>query len=221
MAVWTATLAASGAQSPPPQSPPPMSTLPLRLTGVIFDEGQTERSTCLIQCLAEPERRGVFAVGQPACDVAEVREIRQGAVVIRNISTGRLELLTFPEAAAAPRPEAPSGREPGPVVLQAESVRGALANLSDLLSSAVAVPRYRQTEGGQVIEGFEVTQVQPSGPAARLGLRNGDVILEVNGQVLDGMATVLRLFSDLQATPRVTLTVVREERRVTVAFDTK
>ena len=221
MAVWTATLAASGAQSPRPQSPPPLSTLPLRLTGVIFDEGQTERSTCLIQCLAEPERRGVFAVGQPACDVAEVREIRQGAVVIRNISTGRLELLTFPEAAAAPRPEAPSGREPGPVVLQAESVRGALANLSDLLSSAVAVPRYRQTEGGQVIEGFEVTQVQPSGPAARLGLRNGDVILEVNGQVLDGMATVLRLFSDLQATPRVTLTVVREERRVTVAFDTK
>jgi hypothetical protein len=35
------------------------------------------------------------------------------------------------------------------------------------------------------------------------------------------MATVLRLFSDLQATPRVTLTVVREGRRVTVAVDTQ
>jgi hypothetical protein len=35
------------------------------------------------------------------------------------------------------------------------------------------------------------------------------------------MATVLRLFSDLQATPRVTLTILREGRRMTVAFDTK
>jgi type II secretory pathway component PulC len=225
LVVWAATLTANGAQSPPPQPPPPMSALPLRLTGIIFDEGRTERSACLIQCLAQPERRGMIAVGQSVCDVAEVSEIREGAVLIRNLSTGRLELLTFQDATRAVtaplQPEAPSPPEPDPVVLPAESVRAALANLPELLSSAVAVPRYRQTDGARAIEGFEVTQVQPSGPAERLGLRAGDVILDVNGQVLDGMPTVMRLFGELQATPRVTLTVVRDGRRVKVTFDAK
>ncbi|MCK7510122.1 MAG: PDZ domain-containing protein [Desulfobacterales bacterium] len=44
-----------------------------------------------------------------------------------------------------------------------------------------------------MIDGFTVTQVKPSGAAERLGLRTGDVILDVNGQVLDGMPTVMRL----------------------------
>ena len=103
-----------------------------------------------------------------------------------------------------------------------EAVQAAIANLPELLSSAFAVPRYRDVEGGQrVIDGFVVTQVKPSGAAERLGLRNGDVILDVNGQILDGMPTVMRLFGQLQATPQVTITVLRDGRRMNVVFNTK
>jgi S1-C subfamily serine protease len=106
--------------------------------------------------------------------------------------------------------------------LPTEAVQTAIANLPELLSSAFAVPRYRDVEGGQrVIDGFVVTQVKPSGTAERLGLRNGDVILDVNGQVLDGMPTVMRLFGQLQATPQVTITVLRDGRRMSVVFNTK
>jgi general secretion pathway protein C len=210
---------------------PPQSALPLRLTGIVFDQDRPQRSVCLIQCLAPGERKGVFAVGDLPCDIAEVKEVRQGSVVIRNVAADRLELLVLPEVARAATLPArvdesstavASRDEPAPIVVTRESVRAVLANLPELLVSARAVPRYRDGAGGQrVVEGFEVTEVTPSGMAERLGLRSGDLLVDVNGQVLDGMPTVLRLFGELQSIPKVTLTLLRDGKRLTVAFDTK
>ena len=160
-----------------------------------------------------------------------IREILSDAVVVENLEAKRLERLTFPGATPAsvtPPPaaesvvEAEPAPEPVQVAVPREAVQAAIANLPELLSSAFAVPRYREIEGGQrVIDGFTVTQVKPSGAAERLGLRSGDIILDVNGQVLDGMPTVMRLFSQLQATPQVTVTVLRDGRRMNVVFNTK
>ena len=233
LAASAVALAAAGASAPPSQAPLPPSALPLQLTGVLFDQAQPARSACLIRCSAQPGRQGIFLMGERACDVAEIREVRPNAVVIEKLQARRLELLAFPDTApravtpstveapiydAGPPPE----QEPVQVALPRESVQAAIANLSELLSSALAVPRYRQSEGGeQVIDGFLVTQVRPSGTADRLGLRRGDIILDVNGQVLDGMATVMRLFGELQATPQVTITVLRDGQRMSVVFNTK
>ena len=155
-------------------------------------------------------------MGERACDLAEVREILKDAVVVENLEAKRLERLRSrawrpwrpPPPVAHPVQDSAPPPDPIQVALPRESVQAAVANLPELLSSAFAVPRFRESDGGQqVIDGFVVTQVKPSGTAERLGLRSGDVILDVNGQVLDGMPTVMRLFSQLQATPQVTITV--------------
>jgi type II secretory pathway component PulC len=231
LAASAVVLIAAGGPAPLSQAPLPPTALPLRLTGVLFDEGRPSTSACLIRCIAQPRRQGIFTVGERACDVAEVREVRQDTVVIENLEAKKLELLAFPAVmppfavpppAAEPVQEAAPPPEPVQVALPRESVQAAIANLPELLSSAFAVPRYREDEGGQrVIDGFVVTQVRPSGAAERLGLRTGDVILDVNGQTLDGMPTVMRLFGELQAAPRVTVTVLRDGRRMSVVFSTK
>jgi type II secretory pathway component PulC len=222
---------AAGVQAPAAPGPFQPSALPLQLTGILFDQNDPARSACLIRCIAHPPRQGIVFVGERACDVAEVREVRQGTVIIENLEARRLELLAFPVVtlravtsplAAEPAHDAAPSPEPIQVDLPRESVQAAIANLPDLLNSAFAVPRYRDAEGGQrVIDGFLVTQVKPSGTAERLGLRSGDVILDVNGQVLDGMPTVMRLFGQLQAAPKVTVTVLRDGRRMSVVFSTK
>ena len=231
LAALAVVLSAASAPGLSSQAPLAPSVLPLRLTGILFDQGQPAKSACLIRCVAQPGRQGIFSIGDCVCDVAEVREVRQDAVVIENLEAKTLELLTFPRvtppAAAPPRPAEPvpdsaPPPEPMQIALPTEAVQTAIANLPELLSSAFAVPRYRDGEGGQrVIDGFVVTQVKPSGAAERLGLRNGDVILDVNGQVLDGMPTVMRLFGKLQSTPQVTITVLRDGRRMNVVFNTK
>jgi type II secretory pathway component PulC len=201
------------------------------LTGILFDQSEPARSVCLIRCVAHPGRQGIFSAGERACDVAEIREVRQDDVVIEHLEARRLERLSFPDVTAPavqpsrqaePDRDVPPPPEPVQIALPTEEVQAAIANLPELLSSAFAVPRYREGEGGRrVIDGFLITQVKPSGTAERLGIRNGDVILDVNGQILDGMPTVMRLFGELQATPRVTVTVLRDGRRLSVVFNTK
>ena len=58
--------------------------------------------------------------------------------------------------------------------------------------------------------------MKAGGAADQLGLRNGDVVQEVDGQALDGMATVMRLFGQIQTLPRVKVTVLRDGRKLDV-----
>jgi type II secretory pathway component PulC len=172
----------------------------------------------------------MLVAGDRACEVAEILEVRQDGVVIENLGTGRMEFLAFPAATSSPAvphallrgvsPAAPADQvTPDPTEI---SVGRYLANLPELLESALATPRYRDGVNSQrVIDGFEIGQVKAGGAADQLGLRNGDVIQEVNGQLLDGMATVMRLFEQIQTLPRMKVTVLRNGQKLTFVLNTK
>jgi type II secretory pathway component PulC len=217
-----------------PVTPVPLSALPLRLTGTMVDARAPVRSACLIRCADGSDRGGMFYSGEQACDLAEIQEIREDGVVVRNLKTNRLELLVFPAATNRPRPlpEAAAARPPAAPpspsqdVVVVELPKGAidryLGNLPALLESAVATPRYRDESNGQrLVDGYEISQVQPGGVADQLGLRSGDVILEVNGQPLDGVATVMRLFGEVRSMPQAKLAVLRSGQRITLVVDAK
>ena len=233
-------LFALGAPGQSPQLLPP-SNLPLALVGAIVDAAAPSNSVCLIRCAYPARRVHSFAPGQNACDVAEVTEVRQDAVVIRNLLTNRLELLTFQEAKPSATTQVPSdanasaqpllsppppvlGRSSDVVTVEVpeESVQHYLANLPELLSSARATPRYRDTGLSQrTIEGFEIDQIKPAGVVGQMGLRNGDVILALNGEPLDSLASVMRLFAHAQGMPQSRMAVLRDGQRLTFVLNRK
>ena len=215
---------------------PSRTALPMALVGVMVDSTEPSRSACLVRCIQSPERKyaSTLQVGETACDLAEVKEIRKDAIILRNLSANRLELLPLPEsgvskgvlAAGEELPPAPIvvSEAPGRVSVDVPkaSVDHYLVNLSDLLSSAQAMPRFRDTANGQrVIEGFELTQVRAGSVVEQVGLKNGDVIVDVNGQALDSLPTVLRLFGQAQTMGQATVTVLRGSQRMTFVFTTK
>jgi hypothetical protein len=238
LVAWTAGVFALGAAQESPRQFPP-STLPLTLVGLMVDSSAPSRSECLIRCAYPVPRVRAFGPGQGVCDVAEVNEILQDGVVIKNLLTSRLELLTFreaePPAAAAADAQAPAPARPAlppPVVRKSsdvvtidvpeESVQHYLANLPELLSSARATPRYRKTGFGQSsIDGFEIDQIRQSSVVEQMGLKNGDVILELNGQPLDSLASVIRLFGQAQGMAQSRMTVLRSGQRITFVLNRK
>jgi type II secretory pathway component PulC len=206
------------------------------LVGVMVDSIEPSRSACLIRCTQPIERRSasMLQAGETACDLAEVSEIRQDMVVIRNLEEHRLELLPLQETSGSKGVRADVAEPPpAPIVVNQEaglvtvdvpksSVDHYLVNLSELLSSAQAVPRFRDTANGQrVIEGFELTQVRARSVVEQVGLKNGDVVVDVNGQALDSLPTVLRLFGQAQSMGQATVTVLRGSQRMTFVFTTK
>jgi type II secretory pathway component PulC len=236
LAAWALGLTGAGPQQPS-QPAPPASTLPLRLVAVMLDKESPAGSSCLIRCTYPAEKQGRFVAGQTACDMAEVREIRQQEVIITNLLRSRVEILPLsdeqagaappqpveaPPAPASPRPVVTESPEGVSVDLAQGSVEHYLGNLPDVLASALAAPRLRDgPNGAKSVDGYEIGAVKEAGAIEQLGLRNGDVILEVNGQPLDGLPTILRLLGQIQTLPQVKLTVLRKGQKVTVVFNAK
>lgn len=220
-------------------SPVPTSALPLTLLGVAMDRAAPARSACLVRCAYRGDEQTVsvlLATGQRACDVAEISEIRQDTVVIKNLLTNRLELLTFPKTGAATSTTPSATIEPSPaaasvpektsnlvtIEVRKDSMEHYLANLPELLSSALATPHFRDAGNGQsIVEGFEISRIKEAGAVQQLGLQNGDVVLEVNGDKLDSAASALRLLSQAQAMTQATLIVLRNGQRLTVVVNLK
>jgi hypothetical protein len=71
-----------------------------------------------------------------------------------------------------------------------------------------------ESEEGQ--QGVEIRQTFPSGPAARAGLRGGDVLLQVAGKEVASPEEVARLIEASKPNEPVDLVVLRGEKEVTI-----
>jgi S1-C subfamily serine protease len=65
-------------------------------------------------------------------------------------------------------------------------------------------------------EGAEISQVYPNGPAARAGLRSGDVIIQVNGQKVDDPAELVALVHEMKPQSQAELEVMRDNKPIKV-----
>ncbi|MBW8858138.1 MAG: PDZ domain-containing protein [Bradyrhizobium sp.] len=84
-------------------------------------------------------------------------------------------------------------------------------------------PRGRGTQGALGLsvqpgdDGVEVTQVDPSGPAADAGIRTGDVLEEINGTPVKSSADVRAAVAKSQGKPALVL-VRRGDQTIYVAI---
>jgi type II secretory pathway component PulC len=240
LVLWSVGPIALGAT---PDSPPPLpdSTLPIELVGVMAGAAGSSESACLVRCgypQGTPDA-SILGPGEQACDVAEIAEVRQDSVVIKNLVTNRFELLMFRQAAAQPNVPAPADAEvpvappvAPPVVtkssnlvtvtLRKDLVDYYLSHLPDVLDAALAAPHHQDDGfGHQVIAGFEITRIRQASVVEQLGLQNGDVILDVDGNKLDGLASVIRILGEVRSMSQVKMAVMRSGRRMTFVVNTK
>jgi 2-alkenal reductase len=69
----------------------------------------------------------------------------------------------------------------------------------------------------EIQNGALITSVVPMGPAARAGLQAGDVIVQIDEQVVDEGTSLAQLINEHQVKEQVTLTIVRRGSKQTIA----
>jgi hypothetical protein len=90
----------------------------------------------------------------------------------------------------------------------------ALGNLGLLARSVRVTPVARD---GKPF-GFRLFAMAPDGPFAKLGLRNDDVLVSINGLALATPEGVLDAFGKLKKAPRLVLGLVRDNREITQEY---
>jgi type II secretion system protein C len=190
----------------------------LAATGVVLHPA-LERSTVI---LTSAGRTRVASVGDAAFG-GKVVEIRQSAVVLA-FEGGPVEIRL--SAAAAAPPLAPPPVEamsvPAPaedpatphrMMSRAEVERRLGSEIPRILADTALAPAM---EDGRVV-GLTVQRLADGTLLSDAGLRQGDVITEINGTTIDGMGTLIGLWPRLQNATDLQAVVRRGGRPVSLS----
>ena len=108
-----------------------------------------------------------------------------------------------------------SGNEEGTEFeVSAEELDSQLANLPRLLSEARAVPYFRS---GKAI-GMRLFAIRKNSLYEKVGLKNGDILLEINGTSLADPTQALQLFQELKSKRSLTLKIERKRSEKTINY---
>ena len=205
-----------------------------KVRGTIVGEGS---AMAMIEVL-EKKEVGVYLPGDLIIDGAEISVIQEdGVVYIQNNEQGFLP-LDESEAANRPQASAPTGRPGrGPdaeadsgdgeagveqvsdteFIIDEAELQNQLANINQLILQARVVPNFSAGK----IDGFKIFAIKPNSIFRKLGLRNGDVLVSVNGVLLDNPQKGLQVFQDLQGQRQFNIDLRRRAENMSYNYEVR
>lgn len=167
----------------------------------------------------------------PGITLSEVH--RENVVVLLGKEKREIPLFTDGPAEAGRRPSARASAPVAPPPPSASSnenikqigsnswaidrkeVDGALANLSSLITQLRVVPNLVD---GQT-QGFKVFNIRPGSVFSQIGLLDGDVIREVNGQQLTGIDVAYQAMSSISGMTSLQVKIDRANQSMTLSYE--
>jgi general secretion pathway protein C len=101
------------------------------------------------------------------------------------------------------------------VRLSKAEVQGVLNDPNALLKQALYKPSKRNGK----VEGFRITNIQDDSLLEQAGLEDGDVLVRVNGQTIDGPAKMMQVYTGLQSSKAVTMNIRRGGELLTLVVE--
>ena len=91
-----------------------------------------------------------------------------------------------------------------------------LQDLGALGREARVIPNYDRESGSY--KGFKLIGVRPNSLYRNIGIRSGDVILQVNGEEMNSPSKALELFTKLQTSNAISLDIKRRGKVETLTY---
>lgn len=99
-------------------------------------------------------------------------------------------------------------------LLDSRMVRQSLESPERILTDARLLPNF--VDGRQ--EGFKISEVKPEGLYHSLGLRNGDILLRINGLTISNPEVAIQAMSALRGMNSVDLDIIRDENKMSMSY---
>jgi general secretion pathway protein C len=199
-----------GAAPPPPpvdDANAPPTNMPLVLTGIIA-AGNPKDGLAIIGTSATNAK--IYPVGDRVPGNARVHAVYPDRVLLER--NGAIEALLLPRkfAAGTAPPAAPMG--PSPL----DRMQRALSNEPGLISDVL---RPQPVFADGKLHGYRVYPGRDVRAFAALGLRNGDLVLAINGTALDDPARGNDIFSSIGNSDQARVTVMRNGQQQDITLN--
>lgn len=190
-----------------------ITPLKLRLVGTLITPGVLP--IAIIEDSAG-KKQDAFEVNERIFDKATLKEVFPEKVLLDR--DGTIETLELAEGL----PKSGDGdsniqSSNGTFTVPEDEITQALSNLPVLLSQARAVPYFRN---GQSI-GMRLYAIKAGSLYEKLGLKNSDIIKEINGAVVNDPTKALKLFEDLKSQRQIGIQVEREGQDVPLQYQVR
>ena len=223
----------SGATAAPPSPPPPPAAdvaeteLRLRLRGT---SATTPRDILATAVIVNEETNVVdaYCIGQEVVAGVTLEEVYPRRVILLNKNANRREVLRSDEetgdtrtATASAQDTPPRTRHTAPTasnritVKKNEIVQDLVMNYADIVSQIQ--PEMYTDETGKVA-GITASNISAIPLAAKLDLRDGDVLQSVNSEPIDSEAKVIELVNKYRNSNIVRLQILRNGKPVVVTY---
>ena len=173
---------------------------------------------------SDKRKQGLYKVGDSVQE-AVVKRILRGKVVLR--VGDKDEVLTMEEPSSSTK-ETPSPttktslRRPtsGPteressIVVNRKDLQESLKNINELLTQVRIRPHFKDGRS----DGLSITRIRRGSVFAKLGLRNGDIVQEINGRSITSPDDVLALYEQMNSGTPMSLEITRRNQQRTINY---
>lgn len=207
------------------QQPEVRHSSPSALSLVGTAVGPGDRGYAILEDKAQSPSKGheVFAKGEQVYNYGTLKDIEHSSIRIESSASSftiKLEEDTVAPAQSLQQnsrnEQSSFARQVGEkeYVLDGRKVRQSLENPEKILTDARLLPNIRDGKH----EGFSISEVVPGGMYHSLGLRNGDILLRINGLEISNPEVAIKAMSALQGMNSVNLDIVRNGKNMSMNY---
>jgi general secretion pathway protein C len=199
-----------------------LASLRLKLVGTVIDGNGNERANIAFIEDLQAKAQNMYREGDQVKNVT-VRRILRNSVVINTGKRDEVLTMELDAGAGKGRPSSPNvarSERRTPDAAESRSlergiVESSLEDLTQLMQDA-QIDTY--IEEGKP-SGFRFTNIKPESFYSRLGLRNNDIILKINGQDFSDPSQFLSLKDEISGAEGVALTIMRGDSEQVLQYD--
>jgi len=201
--------------------------LPVKLIATVVTD-PSQFSTALIVEDKRGEEAKFYTVGDSLLGEATIEEIHWRKVLIRK--DGELQAIPMDatKIVAKPRNNSSGGDDADTDGIEKNGedeytvpqsvVDNALEDL-DKLATQVRVRPHRDADGN--VDGYRLSAIRRGNLLDKLGIKNGDIVHEVNGYPLNSSSGAMTAFQSLQSESAFQFDISRRNKRRTIKYDVR